>query len=92
MQRGRRGEALFRGTALGEIIEINMKNKGILPIGPTGVAPANVAVQRPTVNIKEAENLGEQAVAASHVHPEIRMSKHGAFGKPVSHPVEQMWG
>ena len=48
----------------------------------------NVAVQRPTVNLREAENLGEQiAAVAQKNQPPVRMSKHGAFGPPkVTHP------
>jgi hypothetical protein len=47
----------------------------------------NVAVQRPTVNLREAENVGEQAAAAARVNePPFRFSKHGTFGKTVTHP------
>ena len=66
-----------------------MKSTPQLPIGREKV---NVAVQRPTVNIKEAENLGEQAVASSMAKPEpVRFSKHGVFGPSPVHPVENMW-
>lgn len=52
----------------------------------------NVAVQRPTVNLKEAENLGEEATAAAvRPQPGVTFSKHGAFGPPVIHPIERLW-
>lgn len=54
--------------------------------GPQDSAKFNVAVQRPTVNIKEAENLGEQAAAAVHSQ-QPSFSKHASFGpKVVTHP------
>jgi hypothetical protein len=62
-----------------------MKRSGQFPLGGTG-GPINVAVQRPTVNIKEAENVGEQAAAAVHEEP-VTFSKHGTFGPRVTtHP------
>lgn len=58
-----------------------MKAKVGLPLGPQDGNAVNVAVQRPTVNLKEAENAGEQAVAASRhsAQPDVRFSKHGKF-------------
>lgn len=51
--------------------------KAGLPLGKD--TPMNVAVQRPTVNVKEAENVGEQAAAV--VKPEgFRFYSHGTFG------------
>jgi hypothetical protein len=60
------------------------------PVGlPSG--RVNVAVQRPTVNVKEAENVGEQLAAAVNHAKEVpdgpRFSKHGTFGpKRITHP------
>jgi len=52
----------------------------------------NVALQRPTVNLKEAENLGEEATAAgSRPQPGVRFSRHGTFGPPVNHAIENLW-
>jgi hypothetical protein len=67
-----------------------MKLSGQFPAGiPSG--KVNVAVQRPTVNVKEAENVGEQ-LAATVEHAKAlpdapRFSKHGTFGPArVTHP------
>jgi hypothetical protein len=59
-----------------------------LPLGKD--TPMNVAVQRPTVNIKEAENVGEAAAKVaeprkaqwpSAVDPKkFRLFRHGTFG------------
>ena len=48
----------------------------------------NVAVQRPTVNIREAENLGEQLAGETRRNePPMRFSRHGTFGPmTVTHP------
>lgn len=48
----------------------------------------NVAVQRPTVNLREAENLGEQLAAETRRNQEpVTFSKHATFGpKRVTHP------
>ena len=59
--------------------------------GPQDGAKFNVALQRPTVNIKEAENVGEQLSAAvehAKALPDApRFSKHATFGPPrVTHP------
>lgn len=56
---------------------------------PSG--PVNVAVQRPTVNIKEAENVGAQLAAtvehAKAIPDQPRFSRHATFGPPkVTHP------
>lgn len=67
-----------------------MKNKGTLPLGPSG-PPVNVAVQRPTVNVKEAENLGEQAKAVSGHPAGTVFAKHGTFGPPVNHGIDSLW-
>lgn len=59
----------------------------VSPFGPQDGAKINVAVQRPTVNLKEAENAGEQAQAASRIKPRVAFSKHATFGPPVvTHP------
>ena len=58
-----------------------------IPFGPQDGAKINVALQRPTVNLKEAENVGEQAQAAARVTPRVSFSKHATFGpKAVTHP------
>jgi len=66
-----------------------------VPIPPIGRSEkTNVALQRPTVNLREAENLGEEAVAAaSHIaKPELRFSKHGTFfATPAEHVIEKAW-
>lgn len=55
--------------------------------GPQDGAKINVALRRPTVNIKEAENVGEQAQAAARVTPRVSFSRHATFGpKVVTHP------
>jgi len=65
-----------------------MKPQGQFPLGGSG-GKINVAVQRPTVNLKEAENVGEQAAAAAQsiaASPTV-LSKHARFGpKVVTHP------
>ena len=54
--------------------------------------PVDVALQRPTSNIREAENVGEQASAAAGKDaPPVRFSKHGTFGANPAHPVESLW-
>jgi len=67
-----------------------MKTPSEFPVGiPSG--KVNVAVQRPTVNVREAENLGEEA--ASLALPKMKnpspltFSKHGTFQTSrVTHP------
>lgn len=49
----------------------------------------NVAVQRPTVNMREAENVGEEMAAETERNqkPTNLLSKHATFGpKRVTHP------
>lgn len=60
---------------------------------PVGFGPSekiNVAVQRPTVNVKEAENVSEQASAATQgmKNQPLQFSKHATFGPPKAHPLE----
>lgn len=66
-----------------------MKAQGMIPPMAAG-GPINVAVQRPTVNVKEAENVGEQLAAeVAHLkgQPNLLFSKHATFGpKRVTHP------
>jgi hypothetical protein len=54
----------------------------------TDAGKINVAVQRPTVNLREAENLGEQFAAETRANQKpFTFSKHGTFGpKRVTHP------
>jgi len=49
---------------------------------------ANIAVQRPTVNLREAENVGEQFAAETRANQQpVRLSKHASFGpQRVTHP------
>ena len=67
-----------------------MKAPTEFPAGlPSG--KVNLAVQRPTVNIKEAKNQSEQAAAIvnrAKALPETpTFSKHGTFGpKKITHP------
>jgi len=65
-----------------------MKAQGQFPAGlPSG--KVNVAVQRPTVNLKEAENLGEEmaSVAQRSAATGTVFSRHGTFGpKKMTHP------
>lgn len=48
----------------------------------------NPSTQRPTVNVREAENLGEQLAGAERrVQPPVIFSKHATFGpKTITHP------
>ena len=60
------------------------------PVGlPSG--KVNVAVQRPTVNLKEAETLGAQAEEVGNrakAMPDMpRFSRHATFGpRKITHP------
>jgi len=69
-----------------------MKARVGIPIGPTG-DKINVAVQRPTVNVKEAENLGEESVSAARRagNEGVRFSKHGTFGPATNHGLDGLW-
>lgn len=50
----------------------------------------NVAVQRPTVNVRETENVGEQA--AAEVKPEgFRFYSHGTLGPHRPSPIEKFY-
>jgi len=56
--------------------------------------PLNVGVQKSEANIREAENMGEEAATAAQRYKDatVRFSKHGTFfGKANDHPVEKMW-
>ena len=64
-----------------------MKQAGQFPAGlPSG--KINVAVQRPTVNLKEAENVGEELAAVTRRTDTGNLfSRHATFGpKKVTHP------
>jgi hypothetical protein len=65
-----------------------LKAAGTLPIKADNI---NLAVKRPSANIKEAENAGEQANAAAARYTQgMRFSKHGTFAQPAgTHPLEQ---
>ena len=65
-----------------------MKQAGQFPAGLPS-SRVNVAVQRPTVNLKEAENVGAEmaAVAQRSAASGNIFSKHGTFGpKKITHP------
>lgn len=64
-----------------------MKPQGPFAAG-NDAGRTNVAVQRPTVDIKEAENVGEQLAGIQRrLQPEVTFSKHGTFGpKKTTHP------
>lgn len=65
-----------------------MKRPPSMPLGKS--EKINVAAQRPSVNIKEAENVGEQAMAETRrVQPEVKFSKK--FPNPA-HPILDLWG
>ena len=68
------------------------KPQGNFPLGKS--EKFNVAVQRSSVNLKEAENQGEQAMAAARtVAPPVRFSKHGTFpGGNPAHSVMDLFG
>lgn len=59
-----------------------------LPLGKD--TPVNVAVKRPTVNLKESENVGEQAAAAVRQKRPV-FAKHGTYW-PSPHPIEAAYG
>lgn len=62
------------------------KPRGNFALGGQG-GPINVAVQRPTVNLKEAENVAEEAQAVAHTQPKLTFTKHATFGpKVITHP------
>jgi hypothetical protein len=66
-----------------------MKSTQSLPIKQDNV---NIAVKRPSVNIKEAENQGEEANALAQRFKQdsgVRFSKHATFGPSTPHPLEQ---
>ena len=67
---------------------------GNFPLGGRGTGPINVAVQRPTTNLREAENLGEEAQAAAHTNTEtgFRFSRHGTLGPAKPTELEKAWG
>ena len=48
----------------------------------------NPSIQRPTANVREAENLGEHLAGETRKNQEpIRLSKHATFGPTtVTHP------
>lgn len=63
-----------------------------MSIGPSR-EKINVALQRPTVNVKEAENAGEQAVAAARhaADPQVKFARHGTFGPPQNTGLDGLW-
>jgi hypothetical protein len=66
------------------------KMTGSLPLGQD--TKINVAVQRPSVNLKEAANVSEQAAAAvAHItQPQPTFAKHGTFVS-TPHPISSAW-
>jgi hypothetical protein len=68
-----------------------MKAAGNFPIGKS--IKQNVALQRPSVDLKAAENAGEQAVALTRKsQPPAALSKFNKIGPPRSHAVMDMFG
>ena len=71
-------------------IEGNMKAPQVGPYAAGNDSRINVALMRPTVNLKEAENVGEAAAAvAPHTNlaQPHRFSRHGTFGPiQITHP------
>lgn len=68
------------------------KPSGMLPAAKD--TPINLGVQRSSTNLKEAENLGEEAkaVADRYSNQQFQNSKHGLFKKTADdHPIESMW-
>lgn len=67
----------------------DMSNKlGNMPLGKS--EKFDVALQRPTVNIKEAENVGEQVQAVLRQNDStVRFGRHGTFSQPKPNPIEQ---
>ena len=65
-----------------------MKIPQVGPYAAGNDSPVDVAVQRPTVNLREALNRGEELAAATRRNQEpFRFSKHGTFGSAQStHP------
>jgi len=53
------------------------------PIGKS--VKINVALQRPSLNIKEAENQGLQAAAAARNAEPMTFAKHGTYFTTPSH-------
>jgi hypothetical protein len=68
------------------------KPQGNFPLGKS--EKIDVALMRPTVNLKEAENQGEQAEAAARTTaPPVKFAKHGAFpGGNPAHSVMDLFG
>ena len=69
-----------------------------LPTPPIGRSmKTNVAVQpSANVNIKESENLAEQAAAKAgtikSIEPQpTRFYRHGTFGPEIPHAIERLW-
>jgi hypothetical protein len=63
------------------------------PLGGRGTGPIDIALQRPSVNLKEAENQSEQAQAiAQRTNGEgFRFSRHGTLGPPMPTAIEKAW-
>jgi hypothetical protein len=65
-----------------------MSKSGQFPLGLAGSEKVNVAVQRPTVNVREAENVGEQMAAENRQH-----AVPGVPSQPVKSPLTKSgWG
>ncbi len=68
-----------------------MKAPGNFPLGKS--QKINVALQRPSVNLKEAENAGAQAMALTRKsQPPAPISKLNKIGPTPGHAVMDMWG
>ncbi len=64
-----------------------MKAQGPFAAG-NDAGKIDVALQRPTVNLREAENVGEQLAAETRRNQApFTFSKHGTFGpRSMTHP------
>ena len=60
-----------------------MSKAGQFPLGLAGSEKINVAVQRPNVNVREAENVGEQMAAVTHQAQPNKFTKSGWGGGHV---------
>jgi len=75
---------------------LNTPSESNAPLGKS--EKLNVALQRPSVNIKESENQGEQAASLTQrikksagIDSGLQFSRHGTFGPPKKHPIEEMF-
>lgn len=64
------------------------KHAGGFPLGLAGSEKINVAVQRPTVNVREAENVGEEMAKTNR-----QVGVPGTPSSPIKSPLTKSgWG